>query len=198
MPDTPRHPGLLLIISGPSGVGKTTIAHRVEQQLGGVFSVSMTTRPQSAGDREGVDYYFVNQARFDQAVQSGDLLEHATVFEHHYGTPRKPVEENLAKGQLVILEIDVQGAVQVKRNKPDAYTIFMLSPSEDDLLSRLRTRQRDDQATIQRRFAKAKAEIAKAKESGIYDVFVINDDLEHAVTRTLDLVKKERARRGSR
>ena len=195
MSDEANKAGLLLIISGPSGVGKTTIAHRVEKTLGGVFSVSMTTRPKAAKDREGEDYYFVTKQRFEQAVAAGELLEHASVFENHYGTPRGAVEASLATGELVILEIDVQGAIQVKANKADAYAIFILPPSEEELLTRLRGRKRDDEATIQRRFAKAKAEIAKAKESGVYDAFVTNDDLDHAVSETIAQVQTQRARR---
>ncbi|MFW6060397.1 MAG: guanylate kinase [Phycisphaeraceae bacterium] len=195
---TSKTPGLLLIISGPSGVGKTTITHRVERELDAVFSISMTTRPKTAKDKEGSDYTFVTEDEFERHRDAGDLLEWAEVFEHYYGTPREPVERSLAEGRIVILEIDVQGAVQVKRNMPDAFAVFILPPGEDALLERLRKRKREDEATIQRRFAKAKQEIARARESGVYDVFIVNDELEHAVAETLRIIRKEVARRVQR
>lgn len=187
--------GMLLIISGPSGVGKTTITHQVEKELGGVFSVSMTTRPKAAKDTEGIDYYFVTPEQFAQARDRGDLLEWAQVFENCYGTPRKPVEENLAAGRLEILEIDVEGAVQVKQNMPDAFAIFVLPPSEEALLDRLRQRKREDEATIQRRFAQAKHEIARAHESGVYNHFLVNDNLDEAIAEAVAVVQAEQQRR---
>ena len=189
MNDSPAKPGLLLIISGPSGVGKTTITHHVEKRLDGVFSVSMTTRPKTHDDVEGRDYYFVTRDRFDEEVAAGNLLEWAEVFDNCYGTPRKPVEEQLHAGRLVIVEIDVEGAIQVKQNMPDALAVFVLPPSEDELFRRLNARKREDEATIKRRFAKAKAEIARAKESGIYDEYVINDDLSATISHATRLVK---------
>lgn len=184
---------MLLIISGPSGVGKTTITRQVEQQLGGRFSVSMTTRPKTASDTEGVDYYFVDQQRFLEARDQGELLEWAQVFDNYYGTPRKPVEQALEAGDLMILEIDVQGAVQVKRNLPQAFAMFVLPPSEQVLLERLRSRQREDESVIQRRFAKAKDEIHQARTCGIYDHFIINDHLDAAVAEAVTRVRQARA-----
>lgn len=188
-------PGLLLIISGPSGVGKTTITHRVERELGAVFSISMTTRSKTDKDVEGADYTFVTEEQFKQHCEAGDLLEWAEVFGHYYGTPREPVERSLAAGRVVILEIDVQGAIQVKGNMPEAFAMFILPPGEGTLLERLRNRKREDEATIQRRFAKAKQEIARARESGIYDAFVVNDELEHAVGEALRVIGEEVERR---
>ena len=190
-----ENPSLLLIISGPSGVGKTTITHRVERELHAVFSISLTTRPKTPKDKEGSDYTFVSEDRFKQRRDRGDLLEWAEVFGHHYGTPREPVEKSLAEGRIVILEIDVQGAIQVKRNMPAAFAVFILPPGEDALLERLRSRQRDDEATIQRRFAKAQQEIADAYESGVYDAFIVNDELDHAVDETLQAIRAEQQRR---
>jgi guanylate kinase len=188
---TGSKPGLLLIISGPSGVGKTTITHHVERELGGVFSVSLTTRTKAAGDREGVDYHFVSQAEFDRAKDAGELLEWAEVYAGcSYGTPRKPVEDALTAGRLMILEIDVDGALQVTQKMPEAFSIFVLPPNENVLLERLRTRKRDDESVILRRFAKAKREIIKAWDSGIYNEFVVNRDLDHAVQEAVELVRK--------
>jgi guanylate kinase len=188
--------GMLLVISGPSGVGKTTITHHVEEQLGGVFSVSMTTRARAETDREGIDYHFVDMPTFVKARDGGELLEWAEVYPGLcYGTPRRPVEEALAAGRLMILEIDVDGALQVKEKLPDAYALFVLPPSERVLLERLRHRGRDDEAAIQRRFAKAKREIIKAWDSGVYDEFIVNRDLDRAVAEAVELVRMEMSRR---
>ena len=191
MTESANHPGLLLIISGPSGVGKTTITHHVEQALDATFSVSLTTRPKTEKDIEGEDYQFVTREAFDAAVARNELLEWAEVFGNCYGTPRAPVEAALRQGKLVILEIDVQGAEQVKQNLPQAFAMFVLPPSERVLLERLRKRQREDEAIIQRRFAKAKHEIIRAWESGVYDEFIVNRDLNHAVHEAATLVSNE-------
>lgn len=190
-----HQPGLLLIISGPSGVGKTTITRAIEHQLLGTFSVSMTTRPKTEDDVEGQDYYFVSHENFQHHIDNGELLEWAEVFGDYYGTPRQPVQRSLDQGALVILEIDVQGAMQVKRKKPDALAIFILPPDETILLSRLRERRREDEQKIQQRFARAKEEIQQAREAGIYDAFITNDDLDRAITESVELVRDERQKR---
>ncbi|MCX5659045.1 MAG: guanylate kinase [Planctomycetota bacterium] len=183
--------GLLLIISGPSGVGKTTITHEVERRLGGVFSVSMTTRPRAAEDRHGLDYHFVTVKEFQAALDAGELLESAEVFGNFYGTPRRPVEDAIAAGRLMILEIDVQGAIHVKKKLPEAYAIFVLPPSEEVLIERLRRRKREDEATIQRRFGKAKREIALARKCGVYDAFLVNDELDAAIDEAVEIVQRK-------
>lgn len=190
--NSPDACGLLLIISGPSGVGKSTLTHRLEERLGGRFSISMTTRPRTAADTEGVDYFFVSREAFLAARDRGELLEWAEVFGHFYGTPRQPVVDALAAGELVLLEIDVQGALQVRKNHPQAMTLFVLPPSEKVLLERLRSRKREDEAVIQRRFAKARDEMALARSSGIYDHFLVNDDLEEAVNRAMEFIEARR------
>lgn len=191
MSDTPpAQSGLLLIISGPSGVGKTTITHHVEARLEGVFSVSMTTREKTRDDVEGRDYYFVSHDEFKNQVEAGNLLEHAEVFGNFYGTPRQPVEDKLAEGRLVLLEIDVEGAIQVKQNKPDSLAIFVLPPSEEELFRRLNNRKRESDAAIRRRFAKAKQEITRAHECGVYDAFIVNDELSAAIAHAVRLVKQ--------
>jgi len=187
--------GTLLVISGPSGVGKTTLAHRVEEALQGVFSVSVTTRPQTAADRAGVDYTFVSVAEFEAMRDAGALLEWAEVFGNYYGTPRQPVEDAVAAGQTIILEIDVEGAVQVHGKVQDIIAVFVLPPSEQTLLGRLRNRKREDESVIQRRFAKAKAEIERAQNAGVYDHFVVNDVLERAAAETVDVVRSLMAAR---
>lgn len=188
--------GMLLIISGPSGVGKTTITRAVERSIpDAVFSVSATTRPKTDADAEGIDYHFVSDAEFERMRTAGEFLESAGIYGKKYGTPRLWVEEQLRRGRLVILEIDTQGAANVKRQIPDAYAIFILPPSEEALLQRLHNRRREDEAVIQRRFAAAKNEIAAAKSGGVYNDFIVNEKLEDAIARAVDLVKRERSRR---
>lgn len=193
--------GLLLIISGPSGVGKTTITRAVERRFApphpaaAVFSVSATTRPKTDADREGVDYHFVSDEEFDRLIAAGAFLEHAGVFGKRYGTLRGWVDERLNEGRLVILEIDVQGAINVKREVPDAFGVFVLPPSEGVLLERLRARKREAEEVIQRRFAEAKREIATARACGAYDAFIVNDTLEHAVAEAIGLIGSRLARR---
>ena len=192
-----EHEGMLLIISGPSGAGKTTIVRSLQKILDAVFSVSMTTRPKSEKDVEGEDYFFVDEQAFFELRDKGQLLEWAEVFGNCYGTPRQPVLDGMANGRLMILEIDVEGAIQVKNNMPEAYAIFILPPSEAQLLERLRLRGREDESVIQRRYAQAKNEIKRAENCGIYDAFVINDDLDRAIDEACLCVNNELAKRQS-
>lgn len=185
--------GLLLIISGPSGVGKTTITRAVERTIpGSVFSVSATTRPKTAADVEGVDYHFVSDAEFDRLVEQDAFLEWANVFGKRYGTIRAWVHEQLARGRLVILEIDVQGAQRVKQQVPTAFGLFIEPPSEGALLERLRGRRRESEEVIQRRFAEARREIAQARSSGVYDVFIVNRVLDDAIDEAIHHVRSRR------
>jgi guanylate kinase len=189
--DTPQ--GLLVVISGPSGVGKTTIVHRLIAAFGGTFSVSATTRPKTDQDTEGVDYIFLDEAEFQKWIDADRFLEYAQVFGRSwYGTPREPVEADLAQGKIVVLDIDVQGAIQVHETMPSSYGIFVLPPSEEELLHRLRHRGREDEATIERRFAEARHEIQIARTCMAYKEFVVNDDLEQAASRVIELVRLRR------
>lgn len=186
--------GLLVIFSGPSGVGKTTITRAVIERVESAeLSVSATTRPIRPGERDGVDYFFVSRDRFDAMDRAGELLESAEVFGNRYGTPADWVRRRLDDGRVVVLEIDVQGARQIKAKAPEAFGVFILPPSEEELLERLRRRAREDEATIQRRFAEAKREIAEARASGAYDLFIVNEDLDRAIERAVEAVESARA-----
>ena len=190
----PQDKGLLVVLSGPSGVGKSTIAHALEQRLGTVFSVSMTTRPKSPLEQHGVDYHFVDEARFHRALEQDDLLEHAHVFDHWYGTPRKPIEDAVAAGKIIVLEIDIEGAIQVRRRYPQAFEVFILPPANEILVKRLRGRGREGEEAIQRRFKEHEKEIARARECGVYDQFVINDVIEQTIDTVVRLIQERQAR----
>lgn len=191
---------LLVIVSGPSGVGKTTISRALRDAFpDAMLSVSCTTRAKGPRDVEGVDYHFITEEEFEKRVKDpagppglGRFLEHAGVYGKRYGTLRKPVDDALSQGKLVILEIDVQGATQVKQRVPGAFAMFILPPSEEDLLARLRGRGRDSEEVIQKRFAAAKREIEAAKGSGVYDVSIVNRDLGRATAEAIEAVRGAR------
>jgi len=188
---SPHARGLLLVISGPSGVGKTTIVHEIVRRLDGVFSVSATTRAPGPGEHDGVDYWFIDPPTFQHWVDENRLLEVAQVFGRDwYGTPAEPVDRAVAEGRVAVLDIDVQGAESVREKRPGAFAIFVMPPSEQELLRRLRSRARDDEAAIERRFAEAQREIERARGEGTYDAFVVNDDLAAATDAVERLVRE--------
>ena len=185
--------GLLVVISGPSGVGKTTIVHRVRDAFDAVFSVSATTRPQSKSETDGKDYYFITPDHFSEKIENNEFLEHAEVFGcHRYGTLKEPVDDTLAAGKIMLLDIDVQGGIQVRDNMPQSVRIFILPPSEQELLRRLEARGREDEESIQRRFKDATQEIKLAQSSGAYTYFIVNDDLELAIAEATAIIRKSR------
>lgn len=184
--------GLLVIVSGPSGVGKSTIVNAMVDRLDAMLSLSMTTRPMGPTDIDGEHYVFVNEKTFRDLVKLGQMLEYAQVYDNLYGTPAEPVEEALAAGETVILEIDVQGANQVKQRMPNAVGILIEPPSDEVLLDRLRARKREDEATIQKRFGRARDEIKLARDLGIYKYTVVNDQLDAAIDQAVAYVRQER------
>src|SRR5580765_4325809 len=194
--DTGGKRGLLLVVSAPSGAGKTTVVERlVEVCPGLVQSRSYTTRPPRSGEADGVDYNFVDRAAFEAMVHQGGFLEWADVFGNLYGTGRTETEALLSAGLDVVLVIDVQGARQVRSRASEAVGIFLLPPSFQVLEARLRGRSQDEEAAIARRLATARAEVSAVDE---YDYVVINDELGRCVGELCAIVTAERARRQRR
>lgn len=185
--------GLLVIVSGPSGAGKSTIVNAMVDRLDAWLSISMTTRPMGPKDIDGEHYDFVSEHEFKEQVKLGQMLEYEQVYDNFYGTPAEPVYEALEQGEIVILEIEVKGTNQVMQRFPDAVGILIEPPSDDALLDRLRARKREDEATIQKRFSKATEEIKLAHDLGIYKYSVVNDQLEWAIDRAVEIVEGELA-----
>ena len=168
-----------LVLSAPSGAGKTTIARRLrERRADVVFSVSATTRAPRAGERDGVDYHFVDEAEFRRMIDAGELIEWAQVHGAFYGTPVRNVVDAATRGQFLLMDIDVQGARQIRGRVPDAVFVFVLPPSGQALVQRLRGRGSEDDARVQRRLRNALEELRTAAE---FDRVVVNDDLSAAV-----------------
>lgn len=190
--------GLMLVMSSPSGAGKTTLTRRLLEEDGDVvMSVSATTRDARPGEIDGKDYYFVSHERFEEMVNNDKLLEHATVFENRYGTPRDPVEQALLWGKDVIFDIDWQGTQQLMSSSKaiDLVRIFILPPSIAALEDRLRKRNQDSAETVAKRMDKAESEISHWAE---YDYVLINDDLEQTYKDLKAIVRAERYRRERR
>ena len=176
----------LFVIAAPSGAGKTTLVHALTTRHPELrFSISYTTRRKRRNEADGVDYLFVDKDEFERLRQQGELLESATVFDNLYATSRRQVERHLADGHPVILEIDWQGAAQVRKAMPDCVTIFILPPSLAELERRLRNRRTDSEAVIERRLRDAVSDIGHWQE---FDYVVINDNLERALADLEDVV----------
>ena len=186
--------GLMLVLSSPSGAGKTTLARRLlDSDPGIVISVSATTRAMRPNEVEGRDYHFVTQARFEEMAKANEFFEHATVFEQRYGTPRQPVVDTLRVGGDVLFDIDWQGTQQLKeRAREDLVSVFVLPPSHDELERRLKTRAQDSDDVVAKRMAKAESEISHWPE---YDYVIVNRDLDRALEQIKAILEAERARR---
>lgn len=186
--------GVLLVLSSPSGAGKTTITKRlVDRERNVKISVSTTTRPKRPGEVEGVHYNFVDEAKFKTSMARNEFLEYAFVFGNWYGTPRAPVELALSGGSDVITDVDWQGTQQLKQNfRDDMVSVFILPPSIDELERRLRSRAQDDETVVRERMAKANDEMSHWPE---YDYVIINTDLEEAVATVAGILQAERLKR---
>ncbi|HEW79389.1 MAG TPA: guanylate kinase [Phycisphaerales bacterium] len=186
MQDTQQ--GKVVIVSGPSGVGKSTICAETAKRLNNVYlSVSVTTRPKAETEVDGREYWFISKEQFQERINNGSLLEYAEVFGHFYGTPKDKIDEALRAGKTVILEIDVAGAQQAKAVYPDAEMIFILPPTHGELAERMNNRGREDIETAEKRLDRADSEIAAAWQ--YYEHMVINDDLEQAVSEVLQIIQ---------
>ena len=182
-----------MVLAAPSGTGKTTIAHRLVEGTGEfVFSVSATTRALRKGERNGMDYEFVSRAKFESMVSRGELAEWAEVHGNLYGTPRRTLEEGVERSEHVVLDIDVQGARQIRAGVPEALLVFVIPPSTEVLVSRLTKRGTEADEEVARRLRAARKELEKASE---FDHVVVNDDLERAVEEVRTVARTGQTRR---
>ena len=178
-----------LVIAAPSGAGKTSLARAlVERREDVIFSISATTRPRREREKHGTDYYFVDDAAFDRMIETGELVEWAVVHGRRYGTPRRGIREGLESGRIVVLDIDIQGARQIRRAFPDAVLVFILPPSAEELNRRLTGRGSEAEAERIRRLRGARNELPAAVE---FDYVVVNDDFERAVRALENIVEAE-------
>ena len=187
--DPPRR-GLAVVISGPSGVGKTTICRRLLDEYGYEHSVSATTREPRPGERNGADYWFLSAEEFKAKLRRGELLEHSEHFGHMYGTPARPVREAIAEGRTILLEIDVNGAKQLMESLPEAYFIFITAPDAGEQARRLRGRHTESEASIRTRLQRTDMEIASEMR---YNHRVVNRDLDQAAAEVHSLIQKAEA-----
>ena len=198
MPGSKLHRrGLMLVLSSPSGAGKSTIARALLEREDELFmSISMTTRPPRPSEKEGRDYFFITEDEYTQKVENGELLEHARVFSNYYGTPRTLVEQHLMAGEDVLIDIDWQGTQQLRDSaRYDVISIFILPPSYDELEQRLMMRGQDSEEVIRKRMAKASDEMSHWPE---YDYVIVNDVIEESIENLQSILKAERLRRTRR
>lgn len=186
-----KEKGKLFVISGPSAVGKGTICKRIIESCDLDISISMTTREPRPGEQDGKEYFFVNVDEFKRNIDEGNLLEYAVVFGNMYGTPRDAVEKKLERGRNVVLEIDVQGGLQVKKSMPETVMIFILPPDMATLRTRMEGRHTETEDKVNLRLGEALNEI---KLIGEYDYCVVNDDLDLAVSQVEDIIRAESCR----
>ncbi len=186
---------LLMVLSAPSGAGKTTLARRlIGDHPSSVFSISYTTRKPRGREQDGVDYRFVDAELFQQKIEAGEFVEWAEVHGHFYGSPRSVVDEARTRGSIAVFDIDVQGGQSIKRKYPEAVLVFVVPPSMAELERRLRERKTDSDETILRRMLAARAEIERGVAT--YEYVIVNDDFDRAYAELNAIVVAERCRRG--
>ncbi len=187
--------GQLIVLCGPSGVGKSTLSKLISSELGVAYVPAVTTRERRPGDDRGKAYEHVDEDNFFDRLDTGEFLEYAQNYDEYYATPKHPALDLLAEGRDVLLEIDVQGALQVRFHYPRALLVFILPPDESVLKERLIERGRDDVRQINKRFRAARREIHMAKGSRAFDHMVVNDDLDDAAAELYKLVRHRRGER---
>ena len=185
--------GLLVVLVGPSGVGKSTIAGSLSQRLDVAYIESCTTRPKKVGDELGKKYEHITDEEFFRRLDNNEFLEYAQVHGHYYGTPEHPALDFLAAGKDILLEIDVQGALQIRYQYPEALLIFVLPPDGPTLRKRLLDRGRDEADDLDKRFRAARREIHMAKGSRAFDYMVINDELDRAVAEIVKIIRHKKS-----
>ncbi len=184
--------GILLVVSGPSGAGKGTICSAIREIYPDLdYSISMTTREPRKGEKEGISYFFRSDSQFEELVRKDEFLEYARVYDHYYGTPKKYVLDKIKEGRSVLLEIDIQGAMQVKKRYPKGVFVYIVPPSLEILSKRIHERGTDSEEVIQNRLAQITSELALAHQ---YDYIVVNDVLADAVHKTCSIIEAEKCK----
>ncbi|MGA9292255.1 MAG: guanylate kinase [Ignavibacteriaceae bacterium] len=178
--------GAIIAISAPSGTGKTSIVKRIINEIPGlVFSVSATTRKKRENEKNGIDYFFISEAEFTEKIKKNEFVEWEKVYDYYYGTFKSVIEENISKGKSVILEVDVKGALSIKKIYPEADLIYVIPPSHDELTRRLKNRKTENDTDLRKRLERAIMELSIKDK---FDYFVVNKDLEKAISDTKSLI----------
>ncbi|MFZ0455302.1 MAG: guanylate kinase [Ignavibacteriaceae bacterium] len=178
--------GAIIAISAPSGTGKTSIVKRIINEIPGlVFSVSATTRKKRENEKDGIDYFFISEAEFAEKIKKNEFVEWEKVYDYYYGTFKSVIEENISKGKSVILEVDVKGALSIKKIYPEADLIYVIPPSHDELTRRLKNRKTENDTDLRKRLERAIMELSIKDK---FDYFVVNKDLEKAISDTKSLI----------